>query len=124
MAYHGDVLNNVPAQHGRRRFLTGAAALATAPLVAGLSAGCTSDPETPKPSADSSRVAAATTVTSRRRIGSLEVSSIGLGCQTMPGKLYGPVTSRSDMVTLIRTAFDQGPVGIRAHRRRGIATRA
>jgi aryl-alcohol dehydrogenase-like predicted oxidoreductase len=38
----------------------------------------------------------------------LEVSSIGLGCQTMPGKLYGPVTSRSDMVTLIRTAFDQG----------------
>ena len=26
----------------------------------------------------------------------------------MPGKLYGPVTSRADMVTLIRTAVDQG----------------
>ncbi|WP_082753642.1 aldo/keto reductase [Mycobacterium sp. NAZ190054] len=51
---------------------------------------------------------AATTVTSRRPLGSLEVSGIGLGCQTMPGKLYGPVTSRADMVTLIRTAHDQG----------------
>src|SRR4029078_4903284 len=38
----------------------------------------------------------------------LEVSSIGLGCQTMPGKLYGPVSSREDMIALTRTAVDQG----------------
>lgn len=51
---------------------------------------------------------AAITQTGRRRLGSLKVSSIGLGTQTMPGNLYGPVTSRKDMVTLIRTAVDQG----------------
>ncbi|CAM3558899.1 aldo/keto reductase [Mycolicibacterium frederiksbergense] len=50
----------------------------------------------------------ATTVTSGRTLGSLQVSSLGLGCQTMTGKLYGPVTSRDDMITLIRTAHDQG----------------
>ena len=53
-------------------------------------------------------ITAATTVTSRRTLGSLEVSGIGLGCQTMTGKLYGPVTSRADMITLIRAAHDQG----------------
>ena len=100
--------------HGRRRFLIGAAGLATAPLVAGMTAGCTPDERTPQsPGAGgdgdgANPVTAATTVTGRRTIGSLEVSSIGLGCQTMPGKLYGPVTSREDMVTLTRTAVDQG----------------
>ncbi|MFM9701078.1 aldo/keto reductase [Streptomyces europaeiscabiei] len=38
----------------------------------------------------------------------LKVSAIGLGTQTMPGNLYGPVTSRKDMIDLIRTAVDQG----------------
>ncbi|MER5806367.1 aldo/keto reductase [Streptomyces mirabilis] len=38
----------------------------------------------------------------------MKVSSIGLGCQTMPGNLYGPVSSRKDMLALIRTAVDQG----------------
>jgi aryl-alcohol dehydrogenase-like predicted oxidoreductase len=57
---------------------------------------------------DRNPMVAATTVTGHRTLGSLEVSSIGLGCQTMTGVLYGPVTSRADMVTLIRTAVDQG----------------
>ena len=102
------------AARGRRRFLMGAAGLAATPLVAGLAA-CTpdaptspsSDPDTPAGGA-SAAVTAATTVTSRRRLGTLEVSSTGLGCQTMPGNLYGPVTSRADMVAIVRTAADQG----------------
>ena len=102
--------------HGRRRFLMGAAGLATVPLVAGITAGCTPDKRIPdSPGTGSSTagnsanpVTAATTVTSGCMIGSLEVSSIGLGCQTMTGTLYGPVTSRADMITLIRTAVDQG----------------
>ena len=92
---------------GRRRFLIGAASMAAA----GFAAGCTA-PQQDSPDDSSVRrdnpLTSATTVTSRRKLGSLEVSSIGLGCQTMPGKLYGPVTSRADMVTLIRTAVDQG----------------
>ncbi|MGW4909160.1 aldo/keto reductase [Streptomyces sp. NPDC004270] len=54
------------------------------------------------------QVTAAITQTGHRRLGSLKVSGIGLGTQTMPGNLYGPVTSRKDMVTLVRTAVDQG----------------
>lgn len=93
--------------HRRRTFLLGAAA--AAPAIAGLAAGCgtTSEAKNPRPDTNPA-VAAATTVSGRRKLGSLEVSGIGLGCQTMPGKLYGPVTSRSDMVALIRTAHDQG----------------
>lgn len=51
---------------------------------------------------------ATTTLTGRRRLGSLQVSAIGLGCQTMTGRLYGPVSSRADMIKIIRTAVDQG----------------
>jgi hypothetical protein len=104
-----------PTDRGRRRFLLGAAGLAATPLVAGM-AGCTSDAPTTEARAagtggagdGANPVTTATTVTGRRTIGSLEVSSIGLGCQTMTGTLYGPVTSREDMITLVRTAVDQG----------------
>lgn len=104
-----------PLEHGRRRFLIGAAGVAATPLVAGL-AGCTTgnaaeQPSTPTasgPAVGSAAVTAATTVTGRRMLGSLEVASVGLGCQTMPGNLYGPVTSREDMVGIVRTAADQG----------------
>jgi hypothetical protein len=102
-----------PTGHARRRFLMGAAGLAAAPLVAGIAAGCSSGEPNQHSGGDNTDdagnpVTAATTVTGRRKLGSLDVSSIGLGCQTMPGTLYGPVTSRADMVTLIRTAVDQG----------------
>ncbi|MCG5446085.1 aldo/keto reductase [Micromonospora sp. NIE79] len=87
----------------RRRFLVGAAALAATPAVAGLAG--------PAPASAAGRDGTAekvTTLTSRRRLGRLKVSSIGLGCQTMTGRLYGPVSSREDMIRIIRTAVDQG----------------
>ncbi|TCJ30693.1 aldo/keto reductase [Parafrankia sp. BMG5.11] len=77
--------------------------------------GCTSDAKAsaavraPTPAGrEESTATTATTLASRRKLGSLEVSSVGLGCQTMPGNLYGPVSSREDMITIIRTAADQG----------------
>jgi aryl-alcohol dehydrogenase-like predicted oxidoreductase len=98
----------------RRGFLKGGAALASIPLMAGLAA-CAPGSEPPQSggsttnaASGSDTVTAATTATGRRRLGSLEVSSLGLGCQTMPGNLYGPVSSREDMVALIRMAADQG----------------
>ncbi|MCV7045174.1 aldo/keto reductase [Mycobacterium frederiksbergense] len=99
-------------KHGRRRFLVGAAGVAAAPLVVGL-AGCATEPArqdsgSEEPRVQDNAMTKATTVTSGRTLGSLQVSSLGLGCQTMTGKLYGPVTSRDDMITLIRTAHDQG----------------
>jgi aryl-alcohol dehydrogenase-like predicted oxidoreductase len=99
--------------NSRRRFLMGAAGLAAVPVVASV-AGCTSNEQasaggrTPPPAGGGAAAVTATTLAARRKLGSLEVSSIGLGCQTMPGKLYGPVSSRENMITLIRTAVDQG----------------
>ncbi|NTW40821.1 MAG: aldo/keto reductase [Cellulomonadaceae bacterium] len=104
-----------PRSVNRRGFLKGAASAAALPLVAGL-AGCAPGSNGPGPSngavQDGRAVAVAVpdavTLTSTRRLGALEVSAIGLGCQTMPGTLYGPVTSRQDMVALVRSAVDQG----------------
>ena len=98
-------MDSQPTVHARRRFLIGAAGVAAA----GIAAGCTAPQQDSRDSSQrDNTLTSATTVTGRRKLGSLEVSSIGLGCQTMPGLLYGPVTSRADMVTLIRTAADQG----------------
>jgi len=104
----------MPDDNSRRRFLLGAAGIAAVPVVAGV-AGCSSDEpasaagRTATPTAGGGVTAAtAVTLASGRRLGSLEVSSIGLGCQTMPGNLYGPVSSRENMITIIRTAVDQG----------------
>ncbi|MCX5336495.1 aldo/keto reductase [Streptomyces sp. NBC_00140] len=106
--------NNDLTERGRRRFLLGAAGLAATSAVAVSVA--TLSPAHAAPSATGDRnpsgrrnqVTAAITQTGHRRLGSLKVSSIGFGCQTLPGNVYGPVTSRKDMVALIRTAVDQG----------------
>ena len=42
-----------------------------------------------------------------RRLGTLEVSSLGLGCMSMAG-VYNPPADRPQMVALIRAAFDRG----------------
>ena len=100
--------------YGRRQVLLGASGLAAAAVVPGMAGRGPGGrwPGRPGAVAQAGRrgsiTAAATTLTGRRRLGSLQVSSIGLGCQTMPGNLYGPVSSREDMIKIARTAVDQG----------------
>jgi aryl-alcohol dehydrogenase-like predicted oxidoreductase len=50
------------------------------------------------------------TATDRRKLGTLEVSSIGLGCMQMAGNVnvYGEPVNRKDMVALARAAVDLG----------------
>jgi aryl-alcohol dehydrogenase-like predicted oxidoreductase len=96
----------------RRRFVLGTAGLAATPLLAG-AAGCSSEQRAARrastPAAGGGETATrAVTLAARRRLGSLEVSSVGLGCQTMPGNLYGPVSSRQNMIAIVRTAVEQG----------------
>ncbi|WP_326761670.1 aldo/keto reductase [Streptomyces phaeochromogenes] len=107
--------NGTSTGRGRRGFLMGATGLAAASVVAASATALTpanaaqiTSGSTGGPARGRNQVTAAVTQTGRRKLGSLKVSSIGLGCQTMPGNLYGPVTSRKDMVALIRTAVDQG----------------
>src|SRR4051812_13446442 len=48
------------------------------------------------------------TVHGRRKLGTLEVSSIGLGVQNMPRTYQTTIPSRPEMINIIRTAFDHG----------------
>ncbi|WP_206684005.1 aldo/keto reductase [Pontibacter beigongshangensis] len=48
------------------------------------------------------------TVTGRRKLGTLEVSSVGLGVQNMSRKYTTEVPYRPEMHNIIRTAFDRG----------------
>ena len=53
-------------------------------------------------------VAAPAKVVGRRRLGTLEVSAIGLGVQNMMRTFQTTVPSRPEMHNIIRTAFDRG----------------
>jgi aryl-alcohol dehydrogenase-like predicted oxidoreductase len=87
---------------GRRDFLQTAAALATAPLISTLTASsATASRQTGVPGLMRRRTGA------RRRLGSLEVSSIGLGCMIVAWG-FGPPIDRHEAIRLIRAAYDGG----------------
>src|SRR3954453_2282589 len=44
----------------------------------------------------------------RRKLGTLEVSSVGIGCQDFTGTFYATHPNRADMITLARTAHEHG----------------
>ena len=87
---------------GRRSFLRAAGSLAAAPLLLGGVAPQASAQAT----APSGTAAAA--APARRRLGKLEVSSVGLGVQNMSRKYDTTVPYRPEMVAHIRRAFDSG----------------
>jgi aryl-alcohol dehydrogenase-like predicted oxidoreductase len=58
--------------------------------------------------ADSGAGIARLTSADRRKLGKLEVSSIGLGCMQMGGPIYGVQVNRSEMIALARGAVDLG----------------
>jgi len=86
---------------GRRGFLAVAGSLAAASAL-----GASTDP-------NSAQNAGAGTPASsqrgeRRKLGTLEVSSVGLGVQNMSRTYQTTVPSRPEMLNVIRTAFDRG----------------
>jgi aryl-alcohol dehydrogenase-like predicted oxidoreductase len=98
-------MTEVPSNFGRRQLLKGAAALAAAPLVTGM-AGCASGAAAIAGSGTTQ--ATATGPLSRRRLGALEVSSLGIGVQNMSRTYQTTIPHRPEMIDLIRTAFDHG----------------
>jgi len=88
-------------QTGRRAFLLSAGGLAAAPLLAGAAA------QTLAPATTRTRSPAAAPI-GRRRLGKLEVSSVGLGVQNMSRKYETTVPYRPEMINIIRTAYDRG----------------
>lgn len=90
-------------QRSRRSFLTSSGVLASASLLGSAAAQAATagngDPE-PKP-ARSGAIA-------KRKLGTLEVSGLGLGVQNMSRTYQTTVPHRAEMIHIIRTAFDQG----------------
>ena len=85
----------------RRTFLQSAGALAAAPLLGGLATQAYAQ------TAWSNGTPAAQ-ATGRRRLGKLEVSTIGLGVQNMRRKYETTVPYRPEMLNIIRRALDSG----------------
>ncbi|MCC7371994.1 MAG: aldo/keto reductase [Chloroflexi bacterium] len=90
---------------GRRSFLLSAGSLAAVPMLGNLATPAARQAHAQAPG--STRQAAAE-VTGRRKLGSLEVSSIGLGVQNMSRKYEMTVPYRPEMINIIRAAYDHG----------------
>lgn len=89
----------------RRDILLGAAAATGASLLAGI-VGCAGTRPTSQPVSNRPAGTAASTL-ARRRLGSLEVTALGLGCMNFCHG-YAPRTSKDDEIRLIRAAYDRG----------------
>lgn len=87
---------------GRRGFLGAAGSLAAAPLL--LASGS----QAPAQDAAQAPDGSAASLSDRRKLGSLEVSSLGLGVQNMSRTYQTTIPTRSEMINIIRTAFDRG----------------
>lgn len=85
----------------RRSFLRSAGALAALPLLGGAAANRAA------PEVASSGIPAPA-APGRRRLGKLEVSSVGLGVQNMSRTYQTTIPSRAEMHRIIRSAFDRG----------------
>ena len=91
-------------QLARRRFLAGGLAVGAAALLSSLHsmahAAALSSPSATKNRQQPHSLP-------QRRLGSLQVSAIGLGCLPMVG-YYGGTYAKKDMIALIRRAYDSG----------------
>ena len=89
------------SEAGRRTFLAAAGSLAVTPFAGNAFAQSRS-------SAAAASNASAASVSGRRKLGTLEVSSVGLGVQNMSRTYQTTVPSRPEMHNIIRTAYDRG----------------
>ena len=103
--FENDSTFGVRSASSRRDFLRGAAAVAAAPFLAEI-AGCGRMAPPPLSGAGASARGAPSTG-SRRRLGTLEVSALGLGCMNVAWA-YGPPIDRNDAIRLIRAAHERG----------------
>jgi len=86
---------------GRRGFLGAAGSLAAVPLL-----GAASTQVFAQTAGSGSQ--ASTQASERRKLGTLEVSSVGIGVQNMSRTYQTTIPTRPEMLNIIRTAFDGG----------------
>ncbi|MCD6050142.1 MAG: aldo/keto reductase [Verrucomicrobia bacterium] len=99
--------NKADLDHGRRKFI--GAALGAVPGVAAVSTGLVALPgDSVAQTARPGNIPARETKLGVRKLGKLEVSSIGLGVQNMSRTYQTTIPARPEMINIIRTAFDRG----------------
>jgi aryl-alcohol dehydrogenase-like predicted oxidoreductase len=86
---------------GRRAFLMAAGTAAASPVLAGIA-------DSASVHADRVSDPAATARPGRRKLGSLEVSAIGMGVQNTSRTYQTTIPSRPEMIRIIHAAFDRG----------------
>jgi|SRR5579862_2161347 len=100
MDNHVDVGQKLRVGLDRRSFLRATGAFAASTISASLTLRALAQ--------QGGRASTEGLVTGRRKLGKLEVSSVGLGCQDMTGTFYATAPRRPDMISLARAAYDRG----------------
>lgn len=90
--------DNKSALLNRRSLLMAGVGLLAAPLFAHSTLGFTSNAAKSTPHA----------ALARRKLGTLEISAMGLGCMSMNGGQYNPPKDKTEMIRLIQAAVDRG----------------
>ncbi|WP_211364169.1 aldo/keto reductase [Propionivibrio limicola] len=92
----------------RRKFIGTSMAVASGAAVVGSGLLGSVEAQAAAGSASSGRSTATVQISARRKLGQLEVSSIGLGVQNMARTYQTTVPARPEMIDIIRTAYERG----------------
>lgn len=92
----------------RRKFISTSMVAASGAAVAGSGLLGNAHAQTPAGLANSGGLAHAARKSTRRKLGQLEVSSIGLGVQNMARSYQTTIPARPEMINIIRTAYERG----------------
>ena len=92
----------------RRKFIGTSMAVASGATVAGSGLLGSAHAQTPAKSANSADPIFSGQKSARRKLGQLEVSSIGLGVQNMARTYQTTIPARPEMIKIIRTAYERG----------------
>jgi len=101
-------MTNLTFDEQRRKFIGTSMAVASGATVAGSGFLGSAHAQTPAKSANSADPILSGQKSARRKLGQLEVSSIGLGVQNMARTYQTTIPARPEMIEIIRTAYERG----------------
>jgi len=99
---------NTTFDQQRRKFISTSVAVASGAAVAGSGLLGATQAQAATGATGSANPAASAQISARRKLGQLEVSSVGLGVQNMHRTYQTTVPARPEMIDIIRTAYEHG----------------
>ena len=101
-------MTNAAFDQQRRKFISTSMAVASGAAVAGSGLLGSAQAQATAGAANTGGRASSAQISARRKLGQLEVSSIGLGVQNMHRTYQTIVPARPEMINIIRTAYERG----------------